>query len=101
MRAGTCVSADLSGEQHGQGSHHEQHTDHRECVAEPHDQRLAPDHVADRNNRLVLRRHRVRCPVCQEVGGQKGFAAEVSETVSSAWVGLSVVEPARPLYRAT
>lgn len=32
---------------------------------------------------------------------QNGFAAVVSETVSSTWVGLPVVEPARPLNQVS
>ncbi len=54
MRAGTCASADLSGEQHGQGSHHEQHTDHRECVAEPPNASLNPMISAWRRTTLPI-----------------------------------------------
>src|SRR5215510_10095994 len=74
VRARTGSWLGFAGEQQRNGRDRQNDADDRKGVAETHDERLAPDGVADRYDRLVLRRNRIGHAVGEEIVRQLGEA---------------------------
>jgi hypothetical protein len=65
---------DLAGEEERNGGHREDDANNGEGIAEGDDESLALDDIADRDDRLMLRRGGIRDAVREEIARQIGDA---------------------------